>query len=242
MGLFSRKAKLPPADRPPLRADERVLAWAAVGNGEGDGVVVASNLGLWLPGRGERIGWHDVLKAVWSGRELTVTPADRVAERDGYLVVADCPAETYLLLDPGELPHQVRARVTRSVEHSCAPEIQACFAPHCRVRDDTAYGELVVEPLAVAFDVLEPTLLGDGDGLRLGLRVRRRGVDRLLRRCCRRRALISGLAARAARGEGERKRVQLVALAGERRVYGGNGWIDGPLDEAGKQQALGKLR
>jgi urease alpha subunit len=24
-------------------------------------------------------------------------------------------------------------------------------------------------------------------------------------------------------------------------VYGGNGWIDGPLDEAGKQQALGKL-
>jgi urease beta subunit len=41
---------------------------------------------------------------------------------------------------------------------------------------------------------------------------------------------------------GERKRVQLVALAGERRVYGGNGWIDGPLDEAGKQQALGKLR
>ena len=40
---------------------------------------------------------------------------------------------------------------------------------------------------------------------------------------------------------GERKRVQLVALAGERRVYGGNGWIDGPIDEAGKQQALGKL-
>lgn len=30
-------------------------------------------------------------------------------------------------------------------------------------------------------------------------------------------------------------------LAGERRVYGGNGWIDGPLDEASKQQALGKL-
>ena len=37
---------------------------------------------------------------------------------------------------------------------------------------------------------------------------------------------------------GERKRVQLVALAGERRVYGGNGWIDGPLNEAGKEQAL----
>ncbi|MCW3817647.1 hypothetical protein ONA91_24640 [Micromonospora sp. DR5-3] len=118
MGLFNRKPKLPPAARPPLAAEERVLAWAAVGNGEGDGVVVASNLGLWLPGRGHRIGWHDILKAVWSGRELTVTPAERVAERDGYLVVADCPAETYLLLDPGDLPHQVRARVTRSVAYT----------------------------------------------------------------------------------------------------------------------------
>ena len=41
---------------------------------------------------------------------------------------------------------------------------------------------------------------------------------------------------------GERKRVTLVALRGERLVYGGNGWIDGKLDEAGrKQQALEKL-
>ncbi|MBM0233928.1 hypothetical protein JNW91_19970 [Micromonospora sp. STR1_7] len=118
MGLFSRKPKLPPADRPPLAPDERVLAWAAAGNGEGDGVVVASNLGLWLPGRGHRLGWHDILKAVWSGRELTVTPAEPVAECDGYALVTDGPAETYLLLDPGELPHQVRARVTRSVAYT----------------------------------------------------------------------------------------------------------------------------
>jgi len=42
---------------------------------------------------------------------------------------------------------------------------------------------------------------------------------------------------------GERKRVRLVALAGERIVYGGNGWIDGKLDDAGKkQQALEKLK
>ena len=118
MGLFRRRPKLPPANRPPLERDERVLAWAAAGNGEGDGVVVATNLGLWLPGRGHRIGWHDIIKAVWSGRELTVTPGERVAERDGYLVVADCPAERYLLLDPGELPHQVRARVTKSVAYT----------------------------------------------------------------------------------------------------------------------------
>ncbi len=35
---------------------------------------------------------------------------------------------------------------------------------------------------------------------------------------------------------GERKRVTLVALTGERIVHGGNGWIDGKLDEAGKQE------
>jgi urease subunit gamma/beta len=41
---------------------------------------------------------------------------------------------------------------------------------------------------------------------------------------------------------GERKRVRLVALAGERIVYGGNGLIDGTLDDAGKkQQALEKI-
>ncbi|WBB66979.1 hypothetical protein [Micromonospora sp. WMMD812] len=118
MGLFNRRPKLPPADRPPLAPDERVLAWAASGNGEGDGVLVASNLGLWLPGRAHRLGWHDLLKAVWSGRELTVTPAEELAERDAYRVVADGPAETYLLLDPGDLPHQVRARVTRSVAYT----------------------------------------------------------------------------------------------------------------------------
>ncbi|MGC4808440.1 hypothetical protein [Micromonospora sp. DT233] len=147
MGLFGRKRKLPPAARPPLADDERVLAWAAAGKGPGaadgagavdgadaagaaddagavagagagEGVLVATNLGLWLPGRGQRLGWHEILKAVWSGRELTVTPAERVAERAGYLVVADGPAETYLLLDPGELPHQVRARVTRSVTYT----------------------------------------------------------------------------------------------------------------------------
>ncbi|OWV07400.1 hypothetical protein B5D80_14685 [Micromonospora wenchangensis] len=143
MGLFGRKRRMPSAVRPPLAAGERVLAWAAPGKGgssgappaegtsagggesagagggaAGDGVLVATNLGLWLPGRAERLGWHDILKAVWSGRELTVTPAATAAERDGYLVVADGPAETYLLLDPGDLPHQVRARVTRSVAYT----------------------------------------------------------------------------------------------------------------------------
>ncbi|MBC6990344.1 urease subunit beta [Hymenobacter sp. BT491] len=40
---------------------------------------------------------------------------------------------------------------------------------------------------------------------------------------------------------GERKRVTLVALAGERIVYGGNGLIDGKLDEENKQAAMNKI-
>nr|WP_262905202.1 urease subunit beta [Hymenobacter nitidus] len=39
---------------------------------------------------------------------------------------------------------------------------------------------------------------------------------------------------------GERKRVTLVALGGERIVYGGNGWIDGRLGEENKLKALAK--
>lgn len=40
----------------------------------------------------------------------------------------------------------------------------------------------------------------------------------------------------------KRKRVTLVALSGARVVCGGNGWIDGRLDDAGKKQAaLGKF-
>ncbi|MDO7875051.1 urease subunit beta [Hymenobacter sp. ASUV-10] len=41
---------------------------------------------------------------------------------------------------------------------------------------------------------------------------------------------------------GERKRVTLVALAGERIVYGGNGWINGELGEENKQAALFKTQ
>ncbi|AHM58600.1 bifunctional urease subunit gamma/beta [Flammeovirgaceae bacterium 311] len=41
---------------------------------------------------------------------------------------------------------------------------------------------------------------------------------------------------------GERKQVELVALAGERKVYGGSGLIDGTLDNANKANALQSMR
>jgi hypothetical protein len=114
LGLFRRHPKLPADKRPDLARDERVLAWSAIDDSQ---VAVATNLGLWLPGAG-RLGWHEIHKATWSGRELAVTPADVAEPRDGYAVVADGPVRSYPLVDPGELPHQVRARVTRSVAYT----------------------------------------------------------------------------------------------------------------------------
>lgn len=111
--LPGREPKLPADRRPALERDERVLAWAE----SGAAAVVATTRGVWLPERG-RLPWHEINKAVWSGRELAITPADRVAERDGYAVVADAPVVTYLLVEPGDVPHQVRARVTRSVAYT----------------------------------------------------------------------------------------------------------------------------
>jgi hypothetical protein len=114
LGLFNRKPKLPAEKRPELERDERILAWADAADGE---VVVATTKGLWLPGRG-RLGWHEVHKAAWSGRELRITASEVVQERDGYTVVVDQPVSSYLLLEPGDVPENVRARVTKSVPHT----------------------------------------------------------------------------------------------------------------------------
>lgn len=122
--LFSRGRRLP-ADRRPaaLDRDERVLDWAKVA--DGDEIVVVTDRGLWLPDDAARTGWHDIHKAVWSGRDLAVTSADLVEERAGYRVVADGPVRTYLLVDPGDVPHQVRARVTRSVAYTAQHRLPA---------------------------------------------------------------------------------------------------------------------
>lgn len=114
VGFLRRKPKLAADRRPALDADERILAWADT---PGEHVVVATNRGLWLPGR-PRLGWHEINKAAWSGRELRVTPA-QVAERyEGWAVVVDEPVVSYLLLEPGDVPENVRARVSRSVAYT----------------------------------------------------------------------------------------------------------------------------
>jgi hypothetical protein len=75
---------------------------------------VATNHGLILPG-GDRLGWHQIHKATWSGTELVLVPAVVIDEVDGFTIVADGPASAYPLTEPGDLPQQVRERVTRSV-------------------------------------------------------------------------------------------------------------------------------
>jgi len=110
--MWGRKPKLPAQLRPALDRDERVLAWAEAG----DGVAVATNRGLWLPGAG-RIGWHQIHKATWGESRLTVVPAEFRAG-EGFGVVADLAPVSVTLRDPGDLPKRVRDRVTSSVAFS----------------------------------------------------------------------------------------------------------------------------
>jgi hypothetical protein len=114
VSFLQRKPKLPAALRPALGPEERVVAWAPLPD---DKALVATNHGLWLPD-GKRLGWHEIHKAAWSGQELRVTPAERAEERPEYEVLVDGPVLSFRLLEPGQLPDQVRTRVTRSVAYT----------------------------------------------------------------------------------------------------------------------------
>jgi hypothetical protein len=112
MALFRRRPTLPVQYRPKLDRDERVVAWALAAQG----ALVATTYGLWLPGeQPTRLGWHEIHKAVWDGSSLKITAARQVEHGPGYDVVADRPGGNFPLADPGDLPAEVRARVTRSV-------------------------------------------------------------------------------------------------------------------------------
>lgn len=109
-----RRRRLPAELRPALEPDDRIVGWALTSDG---GAVVATRLGLYLPGR-DRLGWHEIHKATWSGETLTVVPSEVVQRRAGYAVTADATPLSVALPEPGSLPHAVRVRVTRSVSFS----------------------------------------------------------------------------------------------------------------------------
>lgn len=118
--MFGRRRNPPAKLRPALDKGERVLAWAR--GSDGDGVVVATTVGLWLPGRA-RLGWHQIHKATWSGSQLTVIPALVLADREApdgtaYTVMTDDAALSVNLTEPGEVPGIVRQRVTKSVAYT----------------------------------------------------------------------------------------------------------------------------
>src|SRR2546430_8563525 len=101
-----RRPRLPAQHRPPLVGDERVVAWS----GSDAGVLVATNLGLWLPADPPgRLGWHEIHKAAWDGATLVVTAAREVGQRGGYTVVEDLPAVPVRpLATCGLTPHGTR--------------------------------------------------------------------------------------------------------------------------------------
>jgi hypothetical protein len=120
--MVQRFRRRPPRRlRPAFDRRERLLAWGSTSDGQ---VVVATNLGLWLPGRSTppgrstRLGWHEIHKASWEPPVLRVVAAELVEAADGYDVVADLPEQACTLTDPGQLPPVVRERVTRSVAYT----------------------------------------------------------------------------------------------------------------------------
>jgi hypothetical protein len=86
---------------------------AASGTSGGE-LVVATSLGLWLPGE-ERIGWHLISKATWDGTALTVVAAVESGAAGAAVLLTDQPPRRYPLEQPGKLPQAVQRRVTQSV-------------------------------------------------------------------------------------------------------------------------------
>ncbi len=107
MKLFGRREKPPAEAVTRLDRDERVLTWADTASGP----VVATPLGLWLPGYEERLPWHLVDKATWKNGILTLVPA--VDTGDGVLV-EQTPRAVRVTV-PRDLPNTVRVRVQKAI-------------------------------------------------------------------------------------------------------------------------------
>jgi hypothetical protein len=111
MSVFSRLfGRRPPAEAQAIAGTgERVVAW---GRTDADAFVVATTVGLRTAD--VRLGWHQIHKAGWGDGLLTVIPS--VDVEDG--VVADGEPLSMRLVEPGDLPPEIRTRVTRSVAYS----------------------------------------------------------------------------------------------------------------------------
>ncbi len=107
-----------------LDAEEHVLASARLVGGE---PLVATSLGLWLPGHdGERrLGWHLISKASWQDGAITLVEATEVETAGGAVLIADLPVQRLRPVEPGRVPEVVRERVTASIRSRHHRELPA---------------------------------------------------------------------------------------------------------------------
>ena len=107
MRLFGKREKPPPEAVARLDPDERVVSWAPAPGG----AVVATPLGLWLPGVPDRLPWHLIDKVIWRSNTLTLIPA--VDSGGGVLV--EQPPRSVRLEEPRDIPQNVRARLEKAI-------------------------------------------------------------------------------------------------------------------------------
>jgi hypothetical protein len=105
--LFGKREKPPPEAVARLDPDERVVSWAPAPGG----AVVATPLGLWLPGLPDRLPWHLIDKVIWRSNTLTLIPA--VDSGGGVLV--EQPPRSVRLEEPRDIPQNVRARIEKAI-------------------------------------------------------------------------------------------------------------------------------
>jgi hypothetical protein len=95
-----------------LERDETVIAHAPVQTG---GHLVATSLGLWVPGEPpRRIGWHLISKVKWEGA-LRVVEAVEASTEGAVVLLEDLPAQRFALDDPRRVLRAISQRVEGSI-------------------------------------------------------------------------------------------------------------------------------
>jgi hypothetical protein len=112
-----------------LSAEENPLGSAEV---TGGGFLLATSLGLWLPGEDgpRRVSWHLISKATWGNGALSVIEAVPEGHAGDAVLITDRPARRFELARPGVVPRVVHARVTGSISsrhHQALPGGGAWF-------------------------------------------------------------------------------------------------------------------
>lgn len=108
--LVKSRPPVPDSAKRFLERDERELAWAQAVTGQ---VLVATQRGLHVVGeRAHRlVGWHEITKASWGERKLTVIEAE---PGEGSEIVDQRPWQLEFD-EPGGIPVVLRQRVESSV-------------------------------------------------------------------------------------------------------------------------------